>query len=96
MTQIIKSYLSNIKPFIEFFNRIETSIAAKWVKAAHKRQKKIQWSLPPEPEHFDHYIDLFFGYLSKPGEILRVREGLGKIHSREGMEDGKQASAGSV
>jgi hypothetical protein len=41
-------------------------------------------------------IGRLLGHLSKPRRILRVTEGLGKIHSREGMEHGKQASAGSV
>jgi len=43
-----------------FINRIECRIARAWTKRAHKRLRHTQWALPPQPEHFDHAIDLFY------------------------------------
>jgi SAM-dependent methyltransferase len=38
---------------------LESGIAAAWAAAAHRRLFKAQWALKPEPEWFDHSIDLF-------------------------------------
>src|SRR3990167_3754875 len=53
------------KPALEFLSQIECLISRKWVSAAHKRLKLIQWSIPPQPEHFDHHIDLYYQWLAK-------------------------------
>jgi len=36
----------------------EAALAARWSSGAHRRLMLAQWALPPEPQHFDHHIDL--------------------------------------
>lgn len=38
----------------------EAYLARRWVASSHKRLFMAQWGLKPEPEHFDHSIDLFY------------------------------------
>jgi SAM-dependent methyltransferase len=54
-----------IKTVLEFLSQIECSLSRKWVSSAHKRLRWVQWSLPPQPEHFDHHIDLYYQWLAK-------------------------------
>ena len=42
----------------------EARIAAAWASAAHRRLFKAQWALKPEPEWFDHSIDLYAQWLT--------------------------------
>ena len=49
-----------VKPFLEKIVEIEVRLAGKWASFSHKRLLWVQWGLPPQPEHFDHHIDLFF------------------------------------
>ena len=62
MKQRIKILL---KPVLESLSQIECFVSRKWVSSAHKRLKLIQWSIPPQPEHFDHHIDLYYQWLAK-------------------------------
>lgn len=39
---------------------VEARLSSRWAKTAHRRLFKAQWALKPEPEWFDHSIDLFF------------------------------------
>jgi len=48
------------KPFILFIFEREAALAKKWAAAAHKRLFYASWGLPPNPEFFDHQIDLFY------------------------------------
>lgn len=48
------------KSVLEYFVQLECKLSTRWVQAAHKRLLNVQWSLPPQPEHFDHHIDLFY------------------------------------
>jgi len=57
MKQKIKQFLRGP---LERVLQNECSLAVWWVSAAHKRLKWIQWRILPQPEHFDHYIDLFY------------------------------------
>lgn len=57
MTSIIKTKL---KPVLEFLSQLECALSKRWVSAAHLRLQRVQWSLPPQPEHFDHDIDLYY------------------------------------
>jgi len=36
----------------------EAILSAKWASAAHKRLLMAQWTIAPNPEFFDHHIDL--------------------------------------
>ena len=38
----------------------EAAFASRWVASAHRRLHAVQWGLPPQPEYFDHDIDLFY------------------------------------
>lgn len=65
MTRIlyeIKKIILKVTPkhYLETLTEIECAIAKKWAQNAHGRLMTIQWSVPPQPEHFDHTIDLFY------------------------------------
>lgn len=51
------------KRWLEPVLQIECKISSLWVSQAHKRLKWIQWRLLPQPEHFDHQIDLYYQWL---------------------------------
>jgi SAM-dependent methyltransferase len=52
-----------MKPVVEVLSQIECSIASAWSRSAHSRLMAVQWALPPQPENFDHHIDLFYWWL---------------------------------
>ena len=56
--------LIKYKPFFESLIELETRLARNWVGAEHRRLLTIK-SLPPEPEHFDHTIDLYYEWLNR-------------------------------
>lgn len=55
--------LSPLKPVLEAFSQAECSIASAWARSAHRRLMTVQWALAPQPENFDHHIDLFYWWL---------------------------------
>ena len=59
MKELIKTVLSSIKPGLEAIVKLEARVAAWWARAAFRRLKAVQWALEPQPEHFDHRIDLY-------------------------------------
>lgn len=61
----ICSAAAPLKPLWEGIAEIECALATRWVSSAHRRLMAIQWSLPPQPEFFDHQIDLFYQLLAK-------------------------------
>ena len=56
--------LAPLKSLIEAISQTEARIAARWASSAHRRLMFVQWGLPPEPENFDHHIDLFYQWRS--------------------------------
>lgn len=38
---------------------LEASLAARWAASAHQRLHQVQWGMSPQPEFFDHAIDLY-------------------------------------
>jgi hypothetical protein len=60
----MKKLLGKIKFILEYIATLECYFARKWVSSAHKRLMKVQWGIPPGPEHFDHHIDLFYQWLA--------------------------------
>jgi SAM-dependent methyltransferase len=54
---------SRFKSLMQSVSRLECRLASAWVSAAHRRLMRIQWSFSPEPEHFDHQIDLYYHWL---------------------------------
>lgn len=53
-----------IKSLLELLCRIEARLAACWARAAHRRLRTVQWSIPPLPRFFEHRIDLYDAWLS--------------------------------
>jgi SAM-dependent methyltransferase len=49
-----------VKSFLERMAEAEASVSSKWAYCAHKRLLHAQWGIPPNPEHFDHNIDLYY------------------------------------
>jgi SAM-dependent methyltransferase len=60
----VSSLLGMLKPLLLLISRIETAITRAWVSAAYRRQMLVQWYLPPEPESFEHHIDLYYQWLA--------------------------------
>jgi SAM-dependent methyltransferase len=64
--------------------QIETSIASRWVSNAHKRLMAVQWGMPPQPEHFDHHLDLFYQWLATRNPLWLERGVFGSLALRNG------------
>jgi SAM-dependent methyltransferase len=67
--KILRGLLAPFKSLFEAVLRIETCIARNWAKSAYHRLMLIQWGLPPQPEYFDHHIDLFYHWLTSRNPI---------------------------
>jgi SAM-dependent methyltransferase len=63
LKSIAKAF-SPLKPMLQFLSQFECAIAKFWVENAHMRLMLIQWGIPPQPESFDHNIDLFYYWRS--------------------------------
>jgi len=62
--KLLTSFRAVLKALLLFFSRIETALAQRWVSSAYKRLMWVQWFLPPEPESFEHHIDLYYQWLT--------------------------------
>jgi len=85
MKSVLKTKLTLIKPFLERLFEIESWIASRWVHSAHKRLMAVQWRLPPQPEHFDHQIDLFYFWLKSRNSLWLERGVYGSLTLGGGM-----------
>jgi SAM-dependent methyltransferase len=56
----LRVWLAPLKPVLESVMQLEAKISTCWASSAHRRLKLVQWGLPPQPEHFDHHIDLYY------------------------------------
>jgi ubiquinone/menaquinone biosynthesis C-methylase UbiE len=57
----MKWLVSNLlKPLCERVFSAEAGLSAAWAFAAHRRLFWAQWRLPPNPEYFDHKLDLYW------------------------------------
>lgn len=83
MKNLLLKFLSLLKPFIESFLELEAFIAKKWASGAHHRLMMVQWKIPPQPEFFDHHIDLFYQWL-KTRNALGWERGIYSILSLKG------------
>lgn len=61
--RLIKKAFCSLKPMMEAVSQLECSVASAWSRSAHRRLMTVQWTIPPEPENFDHHIDLFYLWL---------------------------------
>ena len=80
----LKRALSLFKPVIETVMQAESSLAASWAAAAHKRLYLAQWAIPPTPEHFDHQIDLYFFWKAKRASFWVERGVFGALAVKRG------------
>jgi SAM-dependent methyltransferase len=58
---------------------IEASLARRWVSAAHRRLHYAEWFLPPNPEFFDHHIDLFQLWIDSRNSLWIERGAFGSL-----------------
>ncbi len=59
-TRLIKYIIQKNKKIILTLCELECYLSSQWASNAHKRLLFAQWMIPPNPEFFDHNIDLFF------------------------------------
>ena len=84
MKKNIRAWFSPFKPLLEFLAQTEARIAAAWASSAHRRLRQVQWGLPPQPEHFDHHIDLYHQWPHSRNPMWLERGVFGALALREG------------
>ena len=72
------------KPVLEWAAEAECAVAAAWTKSAHRRLMAIQWGMPPQPENFDHQIDLFYQWAATRNPLWVERGVYGALALRGG------------
>ena len=72
------------KPLLEALCRCECWLVRHWSSAAHRRLMLVQWVLPPQPEHFDHHIDLFYQWRHTRNPLWVERGVFGSLCLRGG------------
>ena len=73
-----------IKRGLEEALQFEASFARSWVAMAHRRLMAAQWRIPPQPEHFDHHIDLFWQFLASRSSLWVERGVFGSLALKGG------------
>jgi SAM-dependent methyltransferase len=76
--------LALVKPILEPLAQVEATLAARWARGAHARLMMVQWGLPPQPEHFDHYEDLYYVWLSERNPLWLERGVYGTLALKGG------------
>ena len=66
---------SFLKKIAELVFAAESKVAKIWASAAHKRLFHAQWMMGPQPEWFDHDIDLYYQW-SQTGNSLWLERGV--------------------
>lgn len=79
LKKVLRATLSFVKPVLEGVLQIECWISRHWVSNAHKRLMAVQWQCPPNPEHFDHHIDLYYFWLSTRNSLWVERGVFGSL-----------------
>lgn len=72
------------KPLLEQMLQLEAAIAKTWVSSAHRRLMRLQWAVPPQPEHFDHHIDLYYQWLATRSSFWVERGAFGALALKGG------------
>ncbi|MCC6454900.1 MAG: class I SAM-dependent methyltransferase [Caldilineaceae bacterium] len=72
------------KPLLESLVEAEAKIARTWAAQAHRHLLGVQWSMPPQPEHFDHHIDLYDHWLRSRNPMWLERGIFGSLVLRGG------------
>jgi len=73
--RLAQRIMSPFKSFLEVIFKTECFFSRCWASSAHHRLMLVQWGLRPQPEHFDHHIDLFYNWL-KTRNPLWVERGV--------------------
>lgn len=68
-----------VKSAAETIFGLEARLSAAWAAAAHRRLFKAQWALKPEPEWFDHRIDLYTQWLADRNPLWLERGAFGSL-----------------
>jgi SAM-dependent methyltransferase len=84
MRKFIKKIAAPLKPWLEWLVQKEANVAKYWAAQAHKRLFRIQWTLPPQTEFFDHHIDLFQQWLTTRNSLWVERGVFGSIAQKIG------------
>ena len=63
----------------ETLAEVESAIARRWVSGAHRRLMAVQWDITPQPEFFDHQIDLFYQWLTTRNSLWLERGVFGSL-----------------
>jgi SAM-dependent methyltransferase len=81
---VFKRTLKKVLPksLLESIIQTEAKIASAWVSHAHHRLLAVQWGMPPQPEHFDHQIDLYYQWLSSRNPMWLERGIFGNLALR--------------
>jgi SAM-dependent methyltransferase len=72
-------HLSRFKNSLEWLAQCEAKIASSWASSAYRRLMLIQWLIPPQPEHFDHHIDLYYQWLKTRNPLWLERGSWGGL-----------------
>ena len=63
---------------------METTLASSWAAASHRRLMSVQWGIEPQPEHFDHHIDLFYQWITTRNPLWLERGVFGSLGLKGG------------
>ncbi len=72
------------KRLAEAIFELESRLARGWASAAHRRLFAAQWSLPPNPEWFDHSIDLYYQWAKTNNSLWLERGAYGSLALKGG------------
>jgi SAM-dependent methyltransferase len=73
-----------LKKIAETIFALEAKVAKGWASAAHKRLFRAQWMLGPQPEWFDHDIDLYHQWADTGNSFWLERGAFGSLSLRGG------------
>jgi SAM-dependent methyltransferase len=73
MLKRLASLARPLRPLLEPMSQLECQLTRSWAANAHLRLLWIQWGIPPTPEHFDHHIDLYRGWLDSRNPLWLER-----------------------
>jgi SAM-dependent methyltransferase len=71
--------IGKMKFTLEHIAALECYFSRKWVSSAHKRLLNAQWYIPPNPEHFDHHIDLYYQWVATRNPLWLERGVFGSL-----------------
>jgi SAM-dependent methyltransferase len=63
---------------------LEARLAARWAYWAHKRLMDAQWYIKPNPEWFDHHLDLYYCFLRDRNSLWVERGAFGSLALKHG------------